>query len=475
MKNGLIKQWVKSLINAGIVICLMTACSFIMIRWVNNYEEEKAYEKLYSEAKQWENTIERYIKWDHETLEIIAIMISEYDDFQSSELWDILDSYNMVGLMSSLEILMPDDSVIKSGGERIYDDGQSFASESEKGNHITDRLESPEKKGVYIVRHYVPIQKNGITVAMLYGIVDLNNLIEKSEAKPYDGKASLCIVDGNTGDYLVDPWHDTLGNIWELGERELKEGYTTEDFVAGITNGNRGYVVFISQTTGEYLYLYCTPMTINEWRLIIHVPEEVVFQDAKAIQKSLYLFLLFEIICFVLYFIWICLQGIHSYRKLRARGEQDLLLGIYNRNRYEIDIKQINQDFKNYFACIYIDVNGLHELNNQSGHEAGDQMLKRVATELKILFGNKHTYRIGGDEFIVFITDVDEAQVAKKCNMLEENLKKENIYVSIGFKWVEKLTSINKIIKEAEQKMYEAKKKFYQQDQFDRRRNNFNN
>ena len=52
--------------------------------------------------------------------------------------------------------------------------------------------------------------------------------------------------------------------------------------------------------------------------------------------------------------------------------------------------------------CVYIDANGLHELNNERGHEAGDLMLRFVADSLMEQFPKGSLYRVGGDEFVVF-------------------------------------------------------------------------
>ena len=46
--------------------------------------------------------------------------------------------------------------------------------------------------------------------------------------------------------------------------------------------------------------------------------------------------------------------------------------------------------------CVYIDANGLHELNNERGHEAGDLMLRFVAESLMEQFPKGSLYRVGG-------------------------------------------------------------------------------
>ena len=59
--------------------------------------------------------------------------------------------------------------------------------------------------------------------------------------------------------------------------------------------------------------------------------------------------------------------------------------------------------------CVYIDANGLHELNNERGHEAGDLMLRFVADSLMEQFPKGSLYRVGGDEFVVFPAPAENA------------------------------------------------------------------
>lgn len=61
--------------------------------------------------------------------------------------------------------------------------------------------------------------------------------------------------------------------------------------------------------------------------------------------------------------------------------------------------------------CVYIDANGLHELNNERGHEAGDLMLRFVAESLMEQFPKGSLYRVGGDEFVVFPAPVEGADL----------------------------------------------------------------
>ena len=68
-------------------------------------------------------------------------------------------------------------------------------------------------------------------------------------------------------------------------------------------------------------------------------------------------------------------HNIRSYNIIREMGTVDLLTGLLNRNSYQRNMKGYPMMNFQTLACVYCDVNGLHELNNSQGHEAGDEML----------------------------------------------------------------------------------------------------
>lgn len=81
-------------------------------------------------------------------------------------------------------------------------------------------------------------------------------------------------------------------------------------------------------------------------------------------------------------------------------------------------------------SCVYVDVNGLHELNNASGHEKGDQMLQTVALELQGRFGRDNCYRTGGDEFVAFVQDEPETAVRAATDELIPGTGTERLFGS---------------------------------------------
>ena len=152
-------------------------------------------------------------------------------------------------------------------------------------------------------------------------------------------------------------------------------------------------------------------------------------------------------------------------------AETDQLTQLRNRTSYERYLPLYPTLCRKSLACIYADVNGLHELNEAKGHEAGDTMLKFIADALQAQFGSFHAYRIGGDEYVAFATDTDAEVLTEKLNAFTRIVESEGYHVSVGYE-IQSAGSIqmSALIKAAENKMYQAKQEFYRQNPAIRRR-----
>lgn len=156
-------------------------------------------------------------------------------------------------------------------------------------------------------------------------------------------------------------------------------------------------------------------------------------------------------------------------RKLKYLGENDKLTDLHNRNLYEMQLAEYEKKGLVPPACVFVDVNGLHELNNTQGHEAGDKMLRFVADTFKTFYGTVHTYRIGGDEFVAFVFDKTEAAVKEVTERFRREIIAGKYSVSLGLEFSKSALSAKDMIKAAEQNMYLDKKAYYENAHIDRR------
>jgi diguanylate cyclase (GGDEF)-like protein len=101
--------------------------------------------------------------------------------------------------------------------------------------------------------------------------------------------------------------------------------------------------------------------------------------------------------------------------KLVARVDD--LTGIANRRQFfEVLQTELNrsQRYKRPFTIVYIDLDGFKVVNDQSGHQTGDKLLRAVANRAKsILRATDIMARMGGDEFVILLPELgqDPAQI----------------------------------------------------------------
>ena len=126
------------------------------------------------------------------------------------------------------------------------------------------------------------------------------------------------------------------------------------------------------------------------------------------------------------------LKDIHEEYTAQMRSRQELidnmnrdaLTGLFNRLKFNADIEALGKEKDRTFTCLYVDVNGLHELNNLLGHQKGDEMLCCVAKTLKSHFSDERVYRIGGDEFVVTSIRQSKEEMERTVTRAREELAK---------------------------------------------------
>ena len=119
------------------------------------------------------------------------------------------------------------------------------------------------------------------------------------------------------------------------------------------------------------------------------------------------------------------------------------------------------EKLEKYFplAVVMCDLNGLKEINDQKGHDAGDKAIVQTAQTLKSVFGKRHVYRLGGDEFIAVLPNIIHPAFQK---LLETAKSQLGATVSLGTTISgTKDTDFESLLKAADAQMYENKRQYY--------------
>lgn len=171
----------------------------------------------------------------------------------------------------------------------------------------------------------------------------------------------------------------------------------------------------------------------------------------------------------------VALEDVTSRRKaedyLRYLGTHDVLTGLYNRAYYQEEIKRLSGGRHYPISIVVADINDLKKVNDNLGHSAGDNLIRRAAEVLKTGFRQEDVIaRLGGDEFSVIMPATD-AQTAGDVVERIENLVRLNnkfygepqLSLSLGVSTGEKKENLESTIRLADDKMYRNKREHHRQ------------
>lgn len=159
------------------------------------------------------------------------------------------------------------------------------------------------------------------------------------------------------------------------------------------------------------------------------------------------------------------LKQLYQSRIITYLSENDTLTGLKNRNSYEKHLEKYPQSGAKVLVCAYADANGLREMNNANGHDAGDALLRAIAKEMRKSFGKKDTYRIGGDEFVAIIPNGRIDEVRTKLQRMQARLDTKGYSVSCGAASAETAhVNMRALVREAEKEMYAQKREYHGND-----------
>lgn len=600
------------------IFVVLYAVVFSTSLYVQKATEQQCYDTLRKTTENLGKEIKNNTCNNQEQLEIIADVIASRGNIDFDQTKHILKSYMTRGEISHLEVLLPDNRVITCDGNYVDASGTlSYAEEVEKGEYVSTNatvdISYGDKK---VLKSAVPIFQKGETIGILYGITEVNSLPLYYVADSYGENASIYLIDGDSGDFIMDTWHLSLGNIADWSKHKVK-GQKTSEIDTDIKSGKSGYLAGYSERVKENMYLYYTPVGINNWSVMLSIPESTVMKIAKQTEHAMYGMAIITVAILVAYFVWLlalrkkdierveymlevekslfdahkhtenientlgtvadymkaetafftkvkngiideaycwsnkddfdinaaenkpvkvvipgfngdgtsmkfgkklynlrdcglpydyyidsyivtsvydvkkCFVGalgvvnmdkvwknadyienvagtfslavnnISSYQSLREMGIIDSLTGLLNRNCFERTIENLDKNEYRNVACVYIDANGLHNINNRFGHEAGDNMLKAIAQALQSKFGSDKTYRIGGDEFVAFAFGDSEKQIEENIESIKNDIEKQGYSISYGVSFSEVSTNAERFIKQAERNMLDNKYSYY--------------
>ena len=341
--------------------------------------EEDAYEMLHIQTKQIKDDLTLQLKSDRENLVTMANFAAKL--YAGGESYSLMfDSFKPIGLFSRIGILTPEGDFITKDGIFDLSGKISFEEQALLGEHITGRTFSYSIPDEQVVRSSVPIQVNGETVGIMYGIIKIETINEKYNNMAKELDAQLFVYDKETGKFIIDTIDKNPGELSQLATREYNDGYSYEKLV----NTDKGYTSFKSIRTGEDLYVHYSIIEDFNWGIMLARYETQVFAETHQIARNL-LAVFVIIMLVILIYLELILRSEKNRAKLNLESStiRHLLLEI-NQRRENIDsaLKRI-KEFSSARSCFFADTDG------------EDYYYIKPSLRDKCLLGNERKYFIG--------------------------------------------------------------------------------
>lgn len=151
--------------------------------------------------------------------------------------------------------------------------------------------------------------------------------------------------------------------------------------------------------------------------------------------------------------------------RLEFRSTVDGLTQVNNRNAMNDRVDKLvsgEEALPATMGVAFADLNGLKTVNDDDGHDAGDRLLTRAGSLLKLAFGDYEIYRAGGDEFVILCPDITEEQLGELAQQLRSLADSTpDVSFAVGTAYVTGEYDICKAMQQADERMYKDKEEYY--------------
>ncbi len=335
---------------------------------------------------------------------------------------------------------------------------------------------------VAVVEPYLDAQTNTVMISLAKTLCDARSVIAMDYPITYIQEVARSIADSDEAqmEIVLDGRYQVIAHS-DPGEAGKLYGSEKDTFgsalIRTIRDSDRNYS---EMDYDGKTYIIYTLSVENDWLCVSVV-------DATRSFLRLRDTLVFTIIIIILVTVFLSFIMIYSSKKRQQAQElqenlnkvekvafQDSLTGVRSKAAFDKLCVELDKGIisgERNIAVVMLDVNDLKYVNDSFGHEKGDVYLRGACRIICNIFKHSPVFRIGGDEFVAVLQNEDyenRGELISRLNqMFAEFFAKtdvepwERYSVSAGIAdCTDGDTSLEQILKRADEKMYAAKQAF---------------
>ena len=442
-RNSMMQLWLSLVL---LTVILVVSVLFYIDNLNENFEREvfRTLEEVSSqEAMAIETEIQRKQDMLSDLSHVMEIDIdAEPDAILKSvhtQLQPIVEENGLRGMGVALE----DGRAYSTRGEIMDIKDQEFYQRAWNGESVlSGRITVDRVAKDYVNVYATPIhdEKTGEVIGVLYATYNTRNFRSTMETPSFHGEGYSYMVDAK-GDTVVDSSHATsfqnMENIFtSIEEADGKNATTANELRQLMEQREAGRIVFRNKVDK---YLYCYPLSVNNWYLMTVVPVSVVDTQMNVVVRNTIIL----VVVLAGIFIAMILLLVNQYRKkqseLKTLAYVDPVTGGDTFAKFQKDYEETVSGCLNVsFALLSLDLNRFKMINDMYGSEEGDRILQNMDRIWKEIF-REHEYcgHRMADRFAVLLTyqsrEELELRIRDYRKLLRETTKNRyNLSLRIG-------------------------------------------
>ena len=271
-----------------------------------------------------------------------------------------------------------------------------------------------QNMGEEIISYVIPIMAEGEVIAVVGMDISTSVLYENAKAVTVYDTGYAFLMDSEGGFVYHPEMEGDLGTP----EFDAQHAYLFEKSLVSVQN----HSVEPYHWNGIDKYLTSQKLS-NEMIFTVCVTEE----ELQEPQRKMLINSVLVILGVLSGYIVVTISVIKAIVKLMYK---DSMTRVGNKAAYvecvETLYKRMKNNEKFCFSVVVVDINDLKKVNDTYGHEYGDILIQNAAAVLKTVWDRKYIYRIGGDEFAVVCSDVENEKTERQLQTLEEEIANFN-------------------------------------------------
>lgn len=426
---------IKASFIAVIAVGLFFALSWYYISLINQALRAQTVLYLSEVGICGADLVESKVNNELENMETISRLIEASGNFDQGHMLNLIKLQAAAGNYKRMAIALPNGDVTTSDGLSYEIADRPYFQAAIKGNAaISDTINDyTDEKPINV--YAVPIFKENQVVAVLAASVETENMKKYLEVGSFSNHGYSYIVKAN-GEAVVTSAHanspGSFENILEmLKKADLRDGDDLKTISANMATGKSGS--FTSFYGGMERHTIYKPLAINDWYMMTVVPTLVVSAQTRQISWYSLMLIVAALLAMTLLFVIILFYQDRAKKRLERIAYIDEVTSGNNWQKFKLEATEILESKTvNHCALLSFDIDRFRFINEEYGHEKGDQVLKLVVGILENRMAKQETYaRVSGDHFAILCICDDRDKITLRIKEFGRVLNEERETIGI--------------------------------------------